>query len=80
MRTRFGTRRTGFAVLGSVTKWWRKRQREKKRLALLALVRKVREEQGDYDRDYSGFRPCPSKKSAPAKSVDKVRRLSRPKT
>lgn len=31
--------------------WWRKRQKEKKRLALLALVRKVREEEGDYDRD-----------------------------
>jgi hypothetical protein len=33
-----------------LVKWWRKRQKEKKRLELLALVRKVREEQGDYDR------------------------------
>ena len=32
----------------TVRKWLRKRQKEKKRLALLALVRKVREEQGDY--------------------------------
>lgn len=51
--THFGTRRAGFGVSGSVTKWWRKRQREKKRLALLALVRQVREQEGDYDRAVS---------------------------
>lgn len=31
-------------------RWWRRRNKERKRLKLLALVRKVREEQGDYDR------------------------------
>ena len=36
-------------MLGTLHKWWKKRQKEKKRLALLALVRQVREEQGDYD-------------------------------
>jgi hypothetical protein len=49
--------------------------KEEKRLELLALVRKVREEQGDYDVPaHSKARP---KKAAAAK-VDKGRRLHRP--
>lgn len=54
--------------------WWRKRQKEKKRLALLALVRKVREEQGDYDRD-AVLRV--HKPKTTSKKVDAYRRLSR---
>jgi hypothetical protein len=52
-------------LASNLSSWWRKRQREKKRLKLLALVRKVREEQGDYDA-YSKAR---------AKKVDTSKRL-----
>ena len=57
----------------SLRKWWRKRQKERKRLKLLALVRKVREEQGDYDRVVSST----TKTNAPAKKVDSRKRLHR---
>jgi hypothetical protein len=57
----------------NLRKWWRKRQKEKKRLKLLALVQKVREEQGDYDRAV----PCVRRRRAHAapKKVDKSHRL-----
>lgn len=52
-------------MLGRLVKWWRKRKKEKKRLALLALVRKVREEQGDYDDpSRAKVRPRPVKRGS----------------
>lgn len=59
----------------NLLEWWRKRQREKKRLKLLALVRKVREEQGDYDA-YVGSKDRAASTS-PAKKVDTRKRLPR---
>jgi hypothetical protein len=36
-------------MVASLSKWWRKYKKEKKRKRLLALVRRVREQAGDYD-------------------------------
>jgi hypothetical protein len=59
------------AFLVNFNKWWRKRQKEKRRLKLLALVRKVREEAGDYDNACLG-----SKARSSARAAARRRRMN----